>query len=111
MSRAGGGTSDGSGDIGIAFSSAAAGYIPAESVVPNAKDCRLPFLPHQVLGPLFGAASDATEEAILNAILQSPTMVGRDGITAHSLTAEVLDDAFARLATDVSRRQRQTSGA
>ena len=96
MARAGGGTADSSGDIGIAFSTGAAGQIPAEYVVPNARDTSLPFLPHQVLSPLFGAASDATEEAILNAILQGETMVGRDGITAHGLDPEVLRDALAR---------------
>lgn len=104
MSRAGGGNADSSGDIGIAFSTAAAGHIPAEYVVPNGNDCRLPFLPHQVLSPLFIAASDATEEAILNAMLQSPTMVGRDGITAPGLTKEMLDGAFARMATDLAAR-------
>jgi D-aminopeptidase len=101
MSRAGGGTADSSGDIAIAFSTGAVGRIPAEYVVPNLLDTSMPFLPHQVLGPLFIAASDATEEAILNAILQSPTMIGRDGITAPGLDPAVLDAAFTRLKSDL----------
>lgn len=104
MSRAGGGTADSSGDIGIAFSTAGAGRIPAEYVVPNQRETSLPFLPHQLLSGLFIAASDATEEAILNAMLQSDTMVGRDGITANGLTKELLDGAFAQMTKDLSGR-------
>lgn len=104
MSRAGGGTADSSGDIGIAFSTAGAGQIPAEYVVPNQRETTLSFLPHQLLSGLFMQASDATEEAILNAMLQSETMVGRDGITANGLTKELLDGAFARMTKDLSER-------
>lgn len=110
MSRAGGGTADSSGDIGIAFSTAAAGKIPAEYVVPNAAE-PLPYLPHQMLSPFFAAASDATEEAILNAMLQSPTMVGRDGITAVGLTGDMLAGAFDRMTAELARGQRHTPGA
>jgi len=101
MSRAGGGCSDGSGDIGIAFSTAAAGRIPAEYVtVPEAR-WELPYLPHQSLSPLFAAASDATEEAILNAMLQAGTVTGRDGVVAHGLSAEALLSALSRLRADL----------
>ena len=37
--------------------------------------------------PLFHAAA---EEAILNALLAAGDMTGRDGITAHDLTPELL---------------------
>jgi D-aminopeptidase len=40
--------------------------------------------------PLFHAAAEATEEAILNALLAAGDMTGRDGITAHALTPESL---------------------
>jgi D-aminopeptidase len=96
MSRAGGGTSDSSGDIAIAFSTGAAGHVPPEYVTLAEGTWTLPFVPHQSLSPLFAAASDATEEAILNAMLQSQTMTGRDGITAHGLDADLLLDALAR---------------
>jgi D-aminopeptidase len=49
------------------------------------------------LDPLFYAAVEATEAAIVNALLAAETMTGRDGITAHALTAERLLDAMARL--------------
>jgi D-aminopeptidase len=104
MSRTGGGCSDGSGDIGIAFSTAAAGRLPGEYVTVPDASWSLPTLPHQSLSPLFAAASDATEEAILNAMLQATTTVGRDGITAHALTGETLLGALARLRSDLPDR-------
>ena len=39
---------------------------------------------------LFDAVVEATEEAIVNAMLGAETMVGRDGITAHALPGERL---------------------
>jgi D-aminopeptidase len=38
-----------------------------------------------VIGPLFDATIEATEEAILNALVAAETMTGRDGITAYAL--------------------------
>ena len=40
--------------------------------------------------PLFYAVIEATEEAILNALLQGETMTGRDGNTAHRLDPDRL---------------------
>lgn len=40
--------------------------------------------------PLFEAAAEASEESILNALLAAGTMTGRDGITAHGLSTELL---------------------
>jgi D-aminopeptidase len=44
---------------------------------------------------LFYAVIDATEEAILNALLAAETMVGRDGITAHAVTPARVTGALA----------------
>jgi D-aminopeptidase len=38
-----------------------------------------------VIGGLFDGVIEATEEAILNAMIAAETMTGRDGITAHAL--------------------------
>ena len=38
-----------------------------------------------IISDLFWAAIEATEEAILNALVSAGTMTGRDGITAHAL--------------------------
>jgi D-aminopeptidase len=40
--------------------------------------------------PHFHAAAEATEEAILNALLAAGDMTGRGGITARGLTPELL---------------------
>ncbi len=47
---------------------------------------------------LFDAAAEATEEAILNALLAAETMTGRDGITAYGLEPEMLLLALERAA-------------
>ena len=49
------------------------------------------------LDPLFYAAVEATEAAIVNALLAGETMTGRGGVTVHELGAERLMDALARL--------------
>jgi D-aminopeptidase len=46
--------------------------------------------------PLFEACVDATEEAIVNALLAAETMTGRDGITAYALPHDALTDAMRR---------------
>ena len=42
------------------------------------------------IDPLFEATAEATEEAIVNALLAAETMTGRDGITAHALEPDRL---------------------
>ncbi|MEJ7567510.1 MAG: P1 family peptidase [Gaiellaceae bacterium] len=43
---------------------------------------------------LFEAVIDATEEAILNALLAAETITGRAGNTAHALPHDLLLDAL-----------------
>jgi D-aminopeptidase len=52
-------------------------------------------LAHQEISPLFEATSEATEEAIFNAMLQSETTEGRDWLTVQALTPEALKQAIA----------------
>jgi len=47
------------------------------------------------IDPLFYAVIDATEEAILNALVAATTMTGRDGITVHALPHQLLQAAMA----------------
>ena len=104
IGRAGGGTSDSSGDIFLAFS-AAHQPVPAEyflSGPPRPAAIELRALPHDRLSPLFAAVAEATEEAILNALLAAGDMTGRDGITAHALTPDLLGRAFALAADDLA---------
>ena len=52
------------------------------------------------INAVFDAAVEATEEAILNALLAAETMTGRDGLTAHAIDPDrllaVLDRHEAR---------------
>jgi len=103
LGRSGGGISDSSGDIFLAFSTAKTG-VPPEFFGPEAQTpIELRALPHQGLSALFAAVAEATEEAILNALLSAGDMTGRDGITAHGLTPQALSQAFALAADDLQR--------
>ncbi len=48
-----------------------------------------------VIDRLFDAAIEATEEAIVNALVAAETLVGRDGITAHALPHDRLREVLA----------------
>ncbi len=104
LGRAGGGTSDSSGDIFLAFSTASTGTPPEYFLPgPTPPPAALRALPHTELSALFGAVAEATEEAILNALLAAGDMTGRDGITAHGLTPAAMAEAFAQAAADLAR--------
>jgi D-aminopeptidase len=84
-----------SGDIFVAFSTANRG-LPRqdyEAGGPVRLEAEWVSLPH--FDGLLQAAAEATAEAVLNAMLQAETMVGRDGVIAHGLEgprlAEILD--------------------
>ena len=44
------------------------------------------------MDPLFDAAVEATEEAIVNAMVAAETLTGRDGVTAHAIPHDALRD-------------------
>jgi D-aminopeptidase len=48
-----------------------------------------------VIDRLFDAAIEATEEAIVNALVAAETVVGRDGITAHAIPHDRLREIMA----------------
>jgi D-aminopeptidase len=53
-------------------------------------------LPDAAISPLFWAAIEATEEAILNALIGADTLTGIDGVTAHALPHDALVDVMSR---------------
>jgi D-aminopeptidase len=101
LGRAGGGTSDSSGDIFLAFATGNTSAPPEFYAAEASHPVDLRALPHQGLTALFSAVAEATEEAIVNALLAAGDMTGRDGITAHGLTPQALGEAFARAADDL----------
>jgi D-aminopeptidase len=89
LGRMGGGCEDGSGDLFLAFATGN-GDIPRAGLSQIPAVIPLQMVPNERMTPLFYAAAEATEEAILNALLAAGTVTGRDGITAHGLTPDLL---------------------
>ncbi|CAN5852458.1 P1 family peptidase [soil metagenome] len=89
LGRMGGGLDDGSGDIFLAFATGNRG-IPPDGVGSPQATVPLEMVTNEYISPLFCAAAEATEAAILNALFAAGAMTGRDGITAHGLTPELL---------------------
>jgi D-aminopeptidase len=98
VARVGGVASDSSGDLFVAFSTANRGCLTPGSPGPGAGalTANVDFVRNERLTPLFTAVVDATEEAILNALLSAETMTGRDGITAHRLPPDLLQAALRK---------------
>ena len=80
VGRSGGFGGNSSGDIFVAFSTANAGTGGRDSGV-----VRTEMLPNPRINPLFSATVQATEEAILNAMLAAETMTGADDYRVHAL--------------------------
>jgi D-aminopeptidase len=96
IARMGGIASTGSGDIFIAFATGNRG-LPGPATVPAPRpvhDVRM--VDDARMTPLFQAAVEAVEEAIVNALLVAETMTGADGITAHGLDGERVVEIMAR---------------
>ena len=85
IARLGGAGENGSGDIFIAFSTANRG-------LAGGGTRSVEMLGNDAIDPLFYATIEATEEAIVNAMLQAETMTGKAGATAYRLEPELLAD-------------------
>ena len=83
LARTGSIAGDGSGDLLIAFSTAA--RIPR-----TVRRHETAWLADPELNPLFAGTVEATEEAILNALCAATTMSGRDGNILHALPTDRL---------------------
>jgi D-aminopeptidase len=77
LGRDGSYSGDGSGDIFLAFSTANPGAVSPKSSQPNNVH-PLTMLPNDSLDPLFLATVQATEEAVVNAMVAAETMKGID---------------------------------
>ena len=98
IARAGGVGAHSSGDFFVCFATGNADVLPdpegeREATAPTT-GVTMVADPH--ITPLFEAAVDATEAAIVNALLAARTMTGRDGITAHALPHDRLREVMAR---------------
>jgi L-aminopeptidase/D-esterase-like protein len=86
LARTGSTSGNSSGDIFLAFSTANphADRVPGPNAVLTVSNERI--------SPLFTATVEATEEAIVNAIVGAKTMTGRDGHTAIQLPHDRLEE-------------------
>ena len=96
IGRMGGIAAHSSGDLIIAFATGNRGLsrTAGEGGTPLTVDLRM--VVDRAVTPLFQAAVEATEAAIVNALLAARTMTGRDGITAYALDADRLLDVMGR---------------
>lgn len=95
VARGGGGGENDSGDIFLAFAIGNRGLRGEDAGdAPVAHDLRM--LNDDHIDELFWAAIEATEEAVLNALVAAETMTGRDGITFHALPHDRLVEVMRR---------------
>jgi D-aminopeptidase len=90
IGRMGGLGEDSSGDIFLAFSTAPTG-LAADSSVATVR-----MLHNDRMNPLFAATVQATEEAIVNAMVAAETMTGADGARVFALPHDRLQAAMAK---------------
>jgi D-aminopeptidase len=88
IGRTGGAGEDSSGDFIVAFATGNEGLGAEDGTVP------LTMLPNERMNGLFYGAIEATEEAIVNALLAAETMTGRGGATVYGLEADALRQAL-----------------
>jgi D-aminopeptidase len=97
VGRTGGAGENGSGDLMLAFATGNRGLRSlADSLGDETEPVALRAATAATLDSLFYAAIEATEEAIVNALVAGRTMVGANGATAHGIP----HDRLAQLAGD-----------
>ncbi len=91
MARNGSISSNSSGDIFVAFSTANERAASEPGTSTNAR-----VMANGLLTPLFAATVEATEEAIINALVAAETMTGANGVTVHALPHDRLREVLRR---------------
>ena len=89
IGRTGGAGENSSGDLILAFASGNRGLKGAEPVTG------VEMVRNESVDPLFYAAIEATEEAIVNALVAAETLTGKDGRTARALPHDLLTAALS----------------
>jgi len=97
IARTGGFYSSGSGDYAISFSTAEGLRVPHRSPSPT---MQIEILRNRNVSPLFLAAAEAAEEAILNSMFKARDMEGKDGRKVEALPLDklkkIMEDAPKR---------------
>jgi len=100
VARTGGVGENNSGDLFLAFATGNRGMHRIGDDIPEVAEVRT--MANNSMNPLFDAVIEAVEEAILNAILASPTMTG-NGHTAHTLPTDLLLAALEKYGRPATR--------
>lgn len=96
IARTGGGTDDSSGDIFLAFATGNRNIPPADyDRKGEAFSHGLNMVNNDHISPLFAAAAEAVEEAIINALLAGTAMVADDNRPVEPLSESLLTTALA----------------
>lgn len=90
LGRLGSVSTNGSGDIFVAFSTA------NREAARGVDRSGMEMLPNGAVSPLFAATVQATEEAIVNALVAGETMTGADDYTIHALPHDRLREALRK---------------
>jgi D-aminopeptidase len=93
IARTGGGGANDSGDLFLAFATGNRGLTAEDEA--TAVTVQLSMLDDDHITSLFWAAIEATEEAVINALVAAETMTGK-GVTFHALPADRLLELMAR---------------
>ena len=97
LARMGSTANHSSGDLVLAFATGNRGLSTTDDpghAAPMTHEVRM--VSDNRMTPLFKATVEATEAAIVNALLAAETLSGRDDVTAHALDHERLLDVMAR---------------
>lgn len=100
VARTGSTSGDGSGDIFVAFSTANSGASKTEGTV------QVTMLPNDRMNPLFEATVQATEEAIVNALIAAETMTGVDGHKVIALPHDRLKQVMKKYNRSVDAKEK-----
>ena len=92
LARTGTISGNGSGDLFIAFSTANAGAANPEKLTHSVQT-----IPNDRMDPIFTAVVQATEEAVVNALVDNQSMTGRDNHRVEALPHDRLREILKRL--------------
>ncbi|MGN6130279.1 MAG: DmpA family aminopeptidase [Nocardioidaceae bacterium] len=96
VARTGGVGENSSGDLFLAFSTGNRGMPPCHLGDEPPQTATVRTVANTYLTALFDAVVEATEEAIVNAVVAARTTTGINGVTAHALPHDLLRQAMAR---------------
>jgi D-aminopeptidase len=96
VARTGGAGEHSSGDLFLAFATGVRGLVARDETDGLSMTRAVRMLDDAWISPLFWAAMESTEEAIINALVAAETMAGADGHVAHRLPHDRLMEVWQR---------------